>query len=354
MNKILSIGLGGVGVVTSYALQNFNSDVEVTAIVRSDYDRVTSTGYSISSIDYGGRRDNGDVNEADNAIKGFKPKNVVKTLKEATEYGPFDYIVVATKVIPRETDNVWNQVEQLPELLKENKGTSIVLIQNGIDPERYWSGLKEKVVFISGVSYISSVNDKGNVTQYGHDDIKLGLIFEDDKKDSLDNFVKLYTNDNNSVAVDNNVRLTRWRKLLYNSSFNTVCCLTDMDVGKVFDLKDNVGIIDKLILPLMKEIQYVANYDLEKNFPNHKGETVTEENISFIIKATEDTDAKHSYQPSMLVDSRNGRNIELEVILGNVIKIHEQNLNEDPKGRIPYLNLLYYLLSLVQYRLSEK
>lgn len=354
MIKVLSIGLGGVGVVTSYVLQNFNSDVEITAIIRSDYDRVMKSGYSISSIDYGGRRDNADPKEADNAIKGFRPKNIVKKLEEAVKFGPFDYIVVATKVIPREKDNVWDQVQQLPELLKDNKGTSIVLIQNGIDPESFWKGLKDKAIFISGVSYISSVNNKGTVTQYGHDDNNFGLIYENDNPDSLQEFLGLYTNDYNSVGLDTNVRLTRWKKLLYNSSFNTVCCLTDLDIGKIFDLKESMGIIDNLVRPLMKEIQYVANYDLKKNYPNHQGETVTDDDIGYIITATEDTDAKNNYQPSMLVDSRNGRSIELEVILGNVIKIHKLNTNKDMKTEIPYLNLMFYLLSLVQYRLGNK
>lgn len=352
--KVLSIGLGGVGVVTSYVLQNFNSNVDITAIIRSDYDRVMESGYTISSIDYGGRRDNADPKEADNAIKGFRPKNIVKKLEEAVKFGPFDYIVVATKVIPREKDNVWDQVQQLPELLKDNKGTSIVLIQNGIDPESFWKGLKDKAIFISGVSYISSVNNKGTVTQYGHDDNNFGLIYENDNPDSLQEFLGLYTNDYNSVGLDTNVRLTRWKKLLYNSSFNTVCCLTDLDIGKIFDLKESMGIIDNLVRPLMKEIQYVANYDLKKNYPNHQGETVTDDDIGYIITATEDTDAKNNYQPSMLVDSRNGRNIELEVILGNVIKIHKLNTNKDMKTEIPYLNLMFYLLSLVQYRLGNK
>lgn len=354
MIKVLSIGLGGVGVVTSYVLQNFNSNVEITAIIRSDYDRVMESGYTISSIDYGGRRDNADPKEADNAIKGFRPKNIVKKLEEAVKFGPFDYIVVATKVIPREKDNVWDQVQQLPELLKDNKGTSIVLIQNGIDPESFWKGLKDKAIFISGVSYISSVNNKGTVTQYGHDDNNFGLIYENDNPDSLQEFLGLYTNDYNSVGLDTNVRLTRWKKLLYNSSFNTVCCLTDLDIGKIFDLKESMGIIDNLVRPLMKEIQYVANYDLKKNYPNHQGETVTDDDIGYIITATEDTDAKNNYQPSMLVDSRNGRSIELEVILGNVIKIHKLNTNKDMKTEIPYLNLMFYLLSLVQYRLGNK
>lgn len=352
--KVLSIGLGGVGVVTSYVLQNFNSNVDITAIIRSDYDRVMESGYTISSIDYGGRRDNADPKEADNAIKGFRPKNIVKKLEEAVKFGPFDYIVVATKVIPREKDNVWDQVQQLPELLKDNKGTSIVLIQNGIDPESFWKGLKDKAIFISGVSYISSVNNKGTVTQYGHDDNNFGLIYENDNPDSLQEFLGLYTNDYNSVGLDTNVRLTRWKKLLYNSSFNTVCCLTDLDIGKIFDLKESMGIIDNLVRPLMKEIQYVANYDLKKNYPNHQGEAVTDDDVGYIITATEDTDAKNNYQPSMLVDSRNGRSIELEVILGNVIKIHKLNTNKDMKTEIPYLNLMFYLLSLVQYRLGNK
>lgn len=358
MTKILSIGMGGVGVVASYVL-SLNPDVEITAVIRSDFDTVTTRGYTISSIDYGGRRANNDPNEAESAIKGFKPHKIVKSLLELTE--AYDYIIISTKVIPQDSGNIWDDIIKYKDVIaKLDKTTSFVLMQNGIDIEQYWKPLFEVANFISGVTYVSSVNDKGAITQYGYDKVLFGLFdFNSEKENveghaSLDKFVELYNNDINDITVDTNVRYTRWRKLLYNASYNTVCCLTDLDVGKLYDLKDTKNIIERVIRPLMKEVEFVANKDLASIHGESYDKFLGDEDVNYMIAATEEYDAITNYQPSMLVDSRNGRMIELEIILGNIIKIYGGLVtNEDfVKRDIPYLNFLYALLTLVQHRLE--
>lgn len=346
--KVLCVGLGGLGVVACYTLQTFNTDVEVTAIIRSDFDVVTTKGYTISSVDYGGRRPNGDDDEVERAIKGFRPTHIVKDIAEAASFGPYDYIVVSTKVIPNTKHAIWREVGEHENLLLPNRESSIVLIQNGIDPERYWQDVKGQATLISGVSYISSVNTSGFVTQYGHDNVMFGLFDRNDSIEKVEAFIEMYNNPHNSVLLDPNVRYTRWKKLLYNASFNTVCCLTNLDIGELFDLKDK-GIIDQLIYPLMKEVQLAANKDLELNYSEHP-ERILDDNITYLLEATEATDGVNRYQPSMLVDFRNHRPIELEVILANAVAIHEQNISSSCEARssIPNLNFLLYSLTLVQ------
>lgn len=347
--KVLSIGLGGVGVIANYTLQKFNSDVETTAIIRSDYDTVIAKGYTISSIDYGGRSQHGGEEDPENNVQGYKPHNVVKTLAEATKFGPFDFIVVSTKVIPQKENNIWDELNKFTELLLPNKGTSVVLLQNGIGLEILWEKLLEKVNLISGVSYISSVNDKGTVTQYGHDYVLFGLFDQNGDKKALETFIELYKSGHNSVLLDNNVAYTRWKKLLYNASFNTACCLVDADVGLLFDTED---VINEVIVPLMREVKYVSNLDLSKK---NSDDLITDKDIDKLLKITDDTDARNRYQPSMLVDFRQGRPIELEVILGNVIKIFELRSadGDTAKDKIPYLKLLYHLLKVVQLKLQN-
>lgn len=347
--------------MVAYTLhRNNGSKIDLTAVIRSDYDKVTKEGYTISSVDYGGRRENGDANEAANQITGFKPHNVVKSLEEI-ESGPFDYIIVSTKVIPKDdANNVWDQVEKnKAKLLKPDSKTSIVLIQNGIDIESYWSNLKDEATFISGVSYISSTNNKGTITHFSHDSLVLGLfdiskIHDDTASAALEKLIKLYSNDINTTKLDHNARYTRWKKLLYNATYNTVCCLCDLDVGKVYELKDTDNIIDEVIYPLMKEVQLVANRDLSKYDYGEYNQIIEERQVVNMIKDTEFYDAPTYYQPSMLVDSRNGRLIELDIILGNIIKLYKKN-SEDNRGKIvqeiPYLNFLFLLLTMVQHRL---
>lgn len=350
MTKILSIGLGGVGAIAAFTLQQFNDDVQVTAVIRSDYDLVTSKGYTISSCDYGGISSSTGQghHEPENDTIGFKPKHVVKSIKEAVEYGPFDYIVVCTKVIPNGNHNVWDDVIATPKLWFTNQKTSIVLIQNGIDIEKYWSSISNQVTLISGVSYISSVNNGGHIMQYNSDILKVGLFLPEQDIEPVEKFVKLYSNDKNSCTLDKNVRLTRWKKLLYNASLNTVCCLTNLDVGHVYHL----GSFPNVIEPLMQEVRMVANLDLKQNY--HSSELVEQIDVDDILDSTQKYNVNNNYQPSMLVDLRQGRSIELEAILGNIVSCYKSTAttDEDIKLKIPYLNLLTYFLTMVQYRIK--
>lgn len=332
MTRILSIGLGGVGTIAAYTLDR-NEDVELTAVIRSDYEVVSSKGYDIR------------FKSSDESVKNinFKPDNIVKTLEDAGAKGPFDYIVVSTKCIPQE-HNIWDHVYELKhQLIHDN--SSIVLIQNGIGIEKYWS--KIPATLISGVSYISSTNTNGSVHMFAPDEVSFGLFDKTADNAKLDKFIELFSNGDNTVTKDEDALFTRFRKLLYNASFNTVCCLTNSDVGVIYDLNTN----NEIALPIMKEIQIIANQDLKLNGLE---KTIDDIHISNMIKFTGDIDAPNNYAPSMLVDFRSKRQIELEVILGNLIEIYNKNNSDiDIKLQIPYLNFLYHSLKIVQFKLKQ-
>lgn len=351
MTKVLSIGLGGVGVIAAYTLVRNDPTVELTAVIRSDYDVVTTKGYSISSVDYGGRSlDAGDDDESE-MVHGFKPTHVEKTLEAAAQHGPFDYIVVSTKCVPQPKDNVWDQVGQNLELLAHaGKKTHVVLIQNGIDIDHYWQPLRDRVRLISGVSYILSVNYKGRIVQYGPDEVLFGYFdkADEDSNGGLEKWISLYLNDINQVGKDTNPRFTRWKKLLYNGSFNTICALTQANVGQLYRTNAENQVVEHTVIPIMKLIQKIANYDLEKL---GMAERITDEQVRNMDKYTQESDAPTNYQPLMLVDVVNHRAMELEVILGNVISIHRSH---GSPFEMKELEFLYYLLSLVQYRLTRE
>lgn len=54
---------------------------------------------------------------------------------------------------------------------------------------------------------------------------------------------------------DENVSFTRWRKLVYNSSFNSVSAILNMDVAR---MRMTRHVIDDLIRPAMLEIKATA------------------------------------------------------------------------------------------------
>ncbi|CEP22295.1 unnamed protein product [Cyberlindnera jadinii] len=315
--KVLVVGLGGVGVIAAYTLQ-LNADCEVSAVIKSDYEHVKSNGYELDSCDYG-------------KIDSWRPNHYVKSVKEAVEFGPYDYVVVVVKNIP----DVYNVEDIYADAV--TKDTVIVLLENGLGIEKPVFKRFPGNIVLSGVSMISSANYSGKVHQNGPDFLTVGyfdngVVSKELQQEKVDEFVKLYSTPQNKCIVDPDVKFTRWRKLLYNATFNTVCALVNLDVGRV----TMFGGIETLIEPAMDEIIAIAKSDGVTLDPSLKHGMIH-------------SDDGHYYAPSMLVDVRKGNQIELQVILGNALDIARENA-----VAAPILSIIYELLKLVQMRLKEQ
>ncbi|OVF07415.1 putative 2-dehydropantoate 2-reductase [Clavispora lusitaniae] len=317
MHNILVFGSGGVGSIAAYAL-DLAEDTSVTTIIRSDYDQVTKNGYKITSVDYG-------------TIEAYKPSNVVKSIDEAKAHGPFDYVVISTKNTPDIT-----KTEELVEPTISEGKTVILLMQNGIGIEESFLTKYPNNIVLSGVSMISSTNYDGVIDHVGHDFLKVGYFenpnipIEKQKQAALQ-FVSLYHNGKNECVYDEDVKYTRWRKLVYNATLNSICTLTNVDVGRL----QLFGGVDSLVRSAMKEVLAIAKSD---------GVELDESIIDFMIHSDDGV----YYAPSMLVDLRKGNYIELEVISGNPVKIAQKNGVEAPT-----LTLIYNLLKVIQMRIKE-
>lgn len=318
MYKILLVGSGGVGVMAAYAL-DLCPDSKVTAVVRSDYDLVVTNGYQIDSVDYG-------------IIKDYKPSNVVKTIDDATAYGPFDYIVISTKNTP----DIF-KVEDLITSVVTPKTTTIVLLQNGIhigEPlvERY-----PQNIILSGVSMISSTNYAAHISHVGTDALTVGFfdnphIPTEKLKHAALEFIRCYDNGKNSCTFDPNVNFTRWRKLVYNATLNPICSLTGVDVGRL----ELFGANETLVSEAMKEVYAIASSD---------GVEIPTEVAEIMMRSDDGV----YYSPSMLVDIKKGNYIEVEVIVGNAVRVAQKN-----GVSCPILTIIYNLLVVIQRRTMEQ
>lgn len=316
--QVLVVGLGGVGVIAAYALQQ-NPELEVSTIVRSDYERAVASGYDIDSVDFG------KVN--------YKPSHIFKTVKEAVkEQGIFNYVVVTVKNIP----DIQN-VEDIYEDAVTPGKTVILLLQNGIGIERAAFARFPQNVVLSGVSMISSINFNGKIDHVGTDNLAIGYfdnvnLDKDLQTAKRDEFVKFYSNENNNCYIDPDVKYRRWRKLVYNAVLNSVGAITDLDVGRLQEF----GSTDELLLPAMEEVFQIA-----------KSESVTLE--PELKQAMLQSDDGVWYSPSMVIDIRKGNQIESQVIVGNALQIAREN-----NVKTPILDVIYSLLKLIQWRLKEK
>ncbi|CUM66579.1 uncharacterized protein PRCAT00004248001 [Priceomyces carsonii] len=135
----------------------------------------------------------------------------------------------------------------------------------------------------------------------------------------------------NHCFFDNDVNQSRWRKLIYNGTMNPVCALTRVDTGRL----QIFGAEESILRPAMEEILQIAKSE---------GAHFKEEVIDLMLKLDDGVWC----QPSMLVDVLKGNYIELEVLVGNPVKIAQRN-----GVSAPYLGLIYNLLKVVQNKTKE-
>lgn len=317
--NVLLIGAGGVGTIVAYGIE-YVGKAKLSIVVRRDYKKVVEHGYDITSTDYG-------------EVKGWKPDVVYSSVEEAAKSGiEFDFVVITTKNLPEIT-----KVEELVEPVVTPKKTGIVLIQNGFDLGRPFFAKYPENVVISGVTNIGSHNANGVIHQTQKDRNSISyfdnknLSAEVQKQKALE-FIDLYSNEHNEIDYQPNYKYMRYKKLVYNATLNTTCTLTGTDTGRL----DNSGTLDSVVVPAMREVVAVAKAD---------GVDLPEDTINVMIHS----DDGDYFEPSMLVDSKKGNPLELQVILGNLLTVAKEL-----KVETPTLTLLYNLLTAVQYRLMEK
>lgn len=315
--KVLIFGMGGVGAIVALNLQLY-ANVEITCVVRSGYEHIAENGYQISSLTYGKH-------------EKFSPKHLVKSVDDARKHGPFHFLVVSTKNIP--------EISKIENLIASavSPETVIVLIQNGFHIELPLLKRFPENIILSGVSQMGSESKNGIVNHYGGvDRLSIGY-FENDKllaqrqELAANTFVSLYQNEHNECLYVSDVKHNRWKKLVYNSTLNTICTLAGVDIGRL----EIFGGADTLVVPAMQEIISIAKAD---------GVDLPQSLIEDMLRID---DGKY-YKPSMLVDFEKGNYMEIENILGAPLKIaNEKNVP------VPVLTVLYNLLKVHQKRLAE-
>lgn len=246
--KVLIIGGGGVGTMAAYALES-GGQAEVSMVLRSNFSAAEQNGFTIDSIEHG------------HDITGWRPSQLLQKVPNAQEISnPFDYIIVATKNVPDVKPTV---VDIIKEAVTPGR-TSILLLQNGLNIEAPIIAQFPDNTVLSGVSLISATETShGSVRHDFTDSCKVGPFISSSSNVSIEKsevsarrLIEAY-NACGTVdwQFDDNVLFTRWRKLVYNSSFNSVAALLGMDTAR---MRMSEHVIDDLILPIMLEIKATA------------------------------------------------------------------------------------------------
>ncbi|KAH8655493.1 ketopantoate reductase PanE/ApbA C terminal-domain-containing protein [Xylariales sp. PMI_506] len=317
--KILVVGCGAVGTMCAYALHKSGVPV-VSAVLRSNYDAVETKGFCIHSVDHG-------------EIPSWKPHNITRTLEDAIQYGPFDYVVVAMKNLP----DVYSIPEIIQPVVTPNH-TAIVLVQNGIGIEQSFLTAFPQNTLLSGVTMIGCEQNEHDILHNDPDILFIAPfpnpgLSKDIQQRQCSEFANMYGSGGAKCNVVEDITWHRWRKLVWNASFNTICAITNIDSGSI---QDAIG-VESLIRPAMDEIVSIASaagYQLPSD--------IQDQMIKF-------TPREARLKPSMQVDVIRARPMEIEVILANPLKTAKEF-----GVAAPTLSLLYNLLKAKQWAFKQK
>ncbi|KAJ3018927.1 hypothetical protein HKX48_002530 [Thoreauomyces humboldtii] len=328
------VGAGAVGAFYASRLHQPEANVHASVVCRSNYEAVKSKGFRLQTRSFG--------------EYSFVPSAVFPSTAAAAQGAPdggYDHVVLATKALP----DIVDESKDIEPVVTVGR-TAIVLIQNGVGIEEPHHARFPNNPILSAVTVISAAQtEPGLVIQHRWTRISIGAYPPPSSTDSAP--VKaLATRSEAALArlVDTfkaggiadaeswdsvEMQLVRWHKIAINATFNPSSVLSG-GCGNADMLADPT--LRAHCVACMEEVFSTAQKMFGRKFPD---ELAT---IEAIVKSSE---RNKGSKPSMLLDWEAGRAMELEVILGNPIRIAER------QGYVmPRLQSMYGLLRMMAVR----
>lgn len=252
------------------------------------------------------------------------------------DHPPFDFVVITTK-------NVADVPPSVAEIVKsavKPGHTAILLLQNGLNIENAVVAAFPSNPVLSGITVIGArESPRGTILHDNYDISYIGAFKNPNVKPEISEaaarrFVELYDAcEDVDCHYDDQVRFNRWKKLLYNASFNSVATILRMDTTR---MRVSEHVVDDLIRPIMLEIVAIAKAD---------GVELPLELVEKIITVDR---YESFFKPSMYQDIEKGNLIEYENIIGEPLREAERL-----GVATPTLKVLYGLLKGLQFQVKE-
>jgi len=327
--RILIVGAGAVGAFYGSRLALAPS-VLVSALCRSNFTAVKANGFKISSPKFKDYE--------------FRPEHTFSSPDDVRRAGiKWDYLLVSTKALPDFSDD-----SALLEGLV-NDQTSIVLVQNGLGVEQPYQARFPKATVLSAVTIVSAAQPEHGIIKHNrwtrisigpylpHLDIGgSGPRDTDDIASSrgqrlADSLQAGGLNDAESYGHAD-LQFVRWHKVAVNAAMNPSSVLSG---GSTNESMSNDPELSRHLVGVMIEVLETAPKVLGKPLPKHLA------SAEKVLASTKKNSS--GSKPSMAIDWERGKRMELEVILGNPIRIAREKDVEMPR-----LQSMYALLKMAQ------
>ena len=320
--RVLIVGAGAVGAFYGSRL-SLTPSCLVSALCRSNYTAVNANGFYVTSPQYDSFT--------------FKPAHTFANADEVRESNiQWDYLLVSTKALPDVSDDS-NLLEGLV-----GPTTAIVLVQNGLGVEEPYVKRFPHATLLSAVTIASVAQPSaGQIKHNRWTRISIGPYFVNPDKsnaratDQNTEFVQMLQTSGikDAEAYDHaGLQFVRWHKIAINAAMNPTAVLSG---GTPNATMANDPELAAFLVGVMNEVLETAPKVLGRPLPKKLA------SAEQILKSTKKNDS--GSKPSMLLDWEQGKRMELEVILGNPIRIARE------KGlEMPRLQALYALLRKAQ------
>ncbi len=243
------------------------------------------------------------------------PVHAIDTTK-LHEVQACDYVLLTVKSTA--LADVMGELDQLV-----TKKTKIVCVLNGIGNEEILADRFGEETIIGASAFASVIVEQpGFIRHVASGDIMMGS-WNNQSSESLQLLARAFQRAGVNVILADNMKKAKWEKLLWNISYNPITALTRKTVGE--------AIADPQIYHIMNRVteEYL-------NVVESIGMTFEEEMKSNVLYPNEFV---RNHKTSMLQDLESGRKMELDSIMGHVIRVaKEQNV------LIPTIESMYYLL----------
>lgn len=309
------IGAGAVGGYYGACLQR--GGAEVHFLLHRDYDPVVTHGLVVESI------------AGDFALP------VVQAHSSTATMPAVDVVIIGLKT----TQNCL-----LPDLLPPILGpeTAVLTLQNGFALEAELAGWVGDRPLLGGLCIICANKvGPGHIRHIDYGSLLLGQHRLDHQAAGVSPLLEQIGQDFKSgqVAVElvNDLRLARWRKLMWNIPFNGLSVVMNATTAEMMADPN----IRQLAEQLMAEVLEAAKQDGDRLSPG-QGRHLPADLVAQMLAHTEHM---APYRTSMKIDFDEGRSLEVEAMYGNSLQAAQA-----AGVSVPRIEMLYHQLKAIDRR----
>jgi len=216
---------------------------------------------------------------------------------DTSRIGPCDMVLVCVKA--HQTDQILNALAVLV-----TEQTTLVTLQNGVESDEPLAARFGAARVVPGVVYLgATLEEPGVVSHVAAGTIAIGVRQGGDPS-RLPWVAAALQQSGQPVTVVDDIQAERWRKLVWNASFNPVSAIAQRTIRDLVTIPST----RHLLIGLMREVVAVA---VAQGITIDPG--VVEEQLSW-------TERSPSIRTSMMVDRSRGRGMETDALVGVVVR----------------------------------